>query len=87
MAQILRQDQFGRERAKELGIHRVDALAARDNFADLAVNLRGRRVRVNARSKQRRFRRRVRGKIAFMADAENRVTQADGVSDFGRGRQ
>ncbi len=52
VAKILRDDQVRSQRCEQLGVHCVNALAALHQFADLAVNFRGRGVRVHTRSYQ-----------------------------------
>ncbi|MGA8766716.1 MAG: hypothetical protein WB559_06845, partial [Candidatus Acidiferrales bacterium] len=81
--QETRQDQVARERIQKFGVHRVNAFSARDKLAHLAVNFGGRHLWINARAKQRGLRRGIGGKIALVADAENRIAETDGVSDFG----
>jgi hypothetical protein len=84
--QETRQDQVRRERIQNFGIHRVDAFTARDNLAHLAVNFGGRRLWLNARAKQRGLRGGIGGEIALVAHTEDRVTEADGIRNFGRRR-
>lgn len=87
MAQILSDYEIRGEGTKQDVIDSVDALAATDEFADLAVKFDGRRSRINARADERRFLAGLRRKIAFVRDANNRIAEAERVEYFRGGRE
>src|ERR1700687_1218672 len=87
VAKVLRDDQIRLNRAQRGQIHTIEALAAFEKFADLAVNgCSALRVR-NARHDQNRFGARLRREIALVADSGDLVHQAPRHYNFRRGGQ
>ena len=65
VAKILGDDQVRCEGCEQFGVHRVDTFAARDEFADLPIDFRGRSSGIHARPDQRR--------LAELLRAENHI--------------
>lgn len=87
VAQILSDYEIRGEGAKQNVIDRVDTLATPDEFAYLTVKL-GRRNRgIHTRTNERRLLPCLGWKIAFVRDADDRITEAERVKNFRRGRE
>ena len=87
MAQVLGDDQVGREALHEFGVYRVDAFAAIDEFAHLAIDLARRGMRINTRANQCGPGGGLGGEIALVGYTDNAIARADGIQDFGGGGQ
>lgn len=87
VAQILSDYEVRSEGAKQDVIDRVNALATADEFAYLTVKLRWRSRGINAGADERRLLACLGRKIAFVRDADDRVTEAERVKNFRRGRE
>ena len=87
VAEFLRDDQVRRDFCEQVGIDSVDAFAAGDHVAHLAIHFAGRDVEIQARTDERRLFRGGGREVAFVRYAGNGIAEAEGVEDFGRGRQ
>src|ERR1700722_18759411 len=87
VAQILSDDQIGLESSEKLGVDRVDAFAAADQFAHLPIDFGGRRFWVYSRPDQRRFFGGFGRVVTFVRHADDPIAEAEGVKNFGSGRK
>src|SRR5271168_4607405 len=87
VAKILGYDQVRREGREQVSVNGVNTLAARDEFADLAVDFRGRSTGIHAWPDQRRLASCIGRKITFVRDADDLVANAERVENFSRGRK
>ena len=86
MAQILHNNQIGRQRFKYIAIHGVKTFAARDVIAHQAINLCGAGIVRQARMNDGRLRLGARREIAFVADTYNLSIEPQRKQHF-RGRR
>ena len=87
VAEILGDDQVGRETLHELSVYRVNAFAAIDERPDLAIDLARLCVRVYSRADQRGLACCLQWEIALVGHADDAIARANGVEDFGGGGQ
>src|ERR1700730_917815 len=88
VTEVLGNNQFRRQFFQDLRLNCVGAFALRDKFANQAIDLRWARSFWNARADDGSFRFRAGRIVAFMADANNFVVEAEIKEDFGgRGDQ
>ena len=87
VTQILGDDQVGREFFESLGVDGVEAFAARDVFANLAVDFRRRCVVRNSRLDDDSLGAGRGRKVAFVADADDLAVETEGEENFGGGGQ
>lgn len=87
MAQILRDDQVGRQALHQLGVHCVDAFAATHEFPHLAIDFSGGGLRVYSWADQRGLLGHFGRKIALVSHANDAIARANGIEDFGGGGQ
>src|ERR1700741_4113441 len=86
-AQILRNDEVWSEASQSFGIHGIDALASGSELADQAVDFERRRIFVNARVNDNGLGARGGRVVAFVADTNHLLTQAEREQNFRRGGQ
>ena len=82
MAEILRDDQVGREFLESFGVDGVKAFAARDIFANQPVDFRRRRVFRDSRLDDHVFGAGGGREVAFVADADDFVGRSPGRREF-----
>src|SRR5258708_24514100 len=87
MAEILRDDEVRRESSQCFRIDGVQTFTAGNEFADDTVNLRRRSIVRNARADDDALVAHLRGKITFVADADDFLVEAEPKKDFRGGRQ
>src|SRR5271156_1404345 len=86
VAEIWRDDKIGSEGREQVGVHCVNAFAARDEFAHLAIDFGGGRGGVHAWLDQRGLAGGFGREITFVRDADDLIADAEGVENF-RGRR
>ncbi len=86
-AKVLGNDQVRRQLFERGSVHGIEALAARDVFADDAIYLGRRQVMWNARMDDAAARGRLRREIAFVADAKDFFVKAQREENLRGGRQ
>src|ERR1700758_4479611 len=87
MAQILGDDEVGRQSAQNFGVDRINALAARAEFAHQAVDLGGCSAFRNAGMNDNGFRARGGRKIALVTDAKDFPVQSESEENLRGGRE